>query len=285
MRILEGRTLSTMIKEQLQQEVIFLSQRGFRPPSLAAVVVGNDARSKHFVKKKGEACASVGINSHLIFLPEQTSQQALINEIHQLNNDSDIDAILVQLPLPEHFQKLAVLEALHELKDVDGLHPLNTGKFSCGQDVIVPCTPKGVLSLLQYNQISVKGKHVVIIGRSDLVGKPMAQLLLRENATVTICHSFTPHLENYTKTADILISAVGEAGLITPTMLKKGVVVVDIGISYVNGCLVGDVYNKERIADFQGIVDAITPVPGGVGPMTIVSLLQNCVEIYEKNYL
>lgn len=283
MKILEGGTLANIIKEKLKKEIAELSLVYHRPPSLIILVVGDDKQSKHFVQKKSEACSSVGIKSHLSFLPATITEQEFTAEIDKLNHNCEVDAILVQLPLPSHMDTQLVLESVCQYKDVDGLHPMNMGKYSCGQEVIIPCTPKGVWSLLCYHQILVSGKNVVIVGRSNLVGKPMAQLMLRENATVTICHSHTADLEQYTKQADILIVATGQAGLITANMLKKRVVVIDVGISCVDGCLVGDLYNRESIDELQDIVEAITPVPGGVGPMTVVSLLENCVQIYKRH--
>lgn len=282
MKIVKGTSLAMEIKEILKDKIALSSLHFHRSPSLALIMVGTDEHSKRYVQKKVAACEEVGIVPRLFSLPAATSQQELLNLVTSLNDDTATDGILVQLPLPPHIDKNLIINSIDNQKDVDGLHPLNIGKLASGQEAIIPCTPKGVLSLLRSLHISLNGKNAVVIGRSDLVGKPMAQLLLRENASVSICHSQTSDLETFTRNADILISAVGQANLILPHMLKKGVVVIDVGISTCNGRLAGDVFHPERLTELEDVVSIITAVPGGVGPMTVASLLENTFEIYHK---
>ncbi len=282
MKIVKGTSLAMEIKESLKEKIALSSLQFHRSPSLALILVGSDEQSKRYVQKKVAACEEVGIVPRLFSLPETTSQQELLNLVTSLNDDTATDGILVQLPLPPHIDKNLIINSIDSQKDVDGLHPFNIGKLTSGQEAIIPCTPKGVLSLLRSLHISLKGKNVVVIGRSDLVGKPMAQLLLRENASVTICHSHTSDLETFTRNADILISAVGQSNLILPHMLKKDVVVIDVGISTCNGRLVGDVFHPERLSELEEVVSIITAVPGGIGPITVAALLENTFEIYNK---
>lgn len=282
MKIVKGTSLAMEIKESLKEKIALSSLQFHRSPSLALILVGSDEQSKRYVQKKVAACEEVGIVPRLFSLPETTSQQELLNLVTSLNDDTATDGILVQLPLPPHIDKNLIINSIDSQKDVDGLHPFNIGKLTSGQEAIIPCTPKGVLSLLRSLHISLKGKNVVVIGRSDLVGKPMAQLLLRENASVTICHSHTSNLETFTRNADVLISAVGQSNLILPHMLKKGVVVIDVGISTWNGRLVGDVFHPERLSELEKVVSIITAVPGGIGPITVAALLENTFEIYYK---
>ncbi|MCD6183897.1 MAG: bifunctional methylenetetrahydrofolate dehydrogenase/methenyltetrahydrofolate cyclohydrolase FolD, partial [Thermovirga sp.] len=234
--------------------------------------------SKVYVGQKEKACKEVGFESFLYRLPEETTQQELLELVAKLNEDPKVHGILVQLPLPKHLNETEVIEAIRPEKDVDGFHPMNLGKLVAGLPCTVPCTPKGIMYLLEYYGIEIEGKNAVVVGRSNIVGKPVAHLLLQKNATVTICHSRTKNLEAITQEADILVVAAGRPHFITQHMVKKGAVVVDVGINRLESGLVGDV-------DFDGVrmkASWITPVPGGVGPMTIAMLLQNTLEMYER---
>lgn len=274
-QIIDGKLVSKKILENLSDEILFLAQK----PCLAVIIVGNDSASKIYVNLKKKKALELGIESIVVEMPETVSQEELLEKIEQLNNDKKVNAILVQLPLPQHIDTKIILEKITPLKDVDCFHPYNTGHIAAGtKPYVYPCTPKGIIRLLEYYNIPVEGKHAVVIGRSNIVGRPLAQMLLNENATVTICHSRTKNLEEITKTADILISAVGEKNLIKANMVKDGVVVIDVGMNRnEDNKLCGDVdfYNVEKKASF------ITPVPGGVGPMTICSLMQNTFDLYK----
>ncbi len=274
-QIIDGKLVSKKILENLSDEILFLAQK----PCLAVIIVGNDSASKIYVNLKKKKALELGIESIVVEMPETVSQEELLEKIEQLNNDKKVNAILVQLPLPQHIDTKIILEKITPLKDVDCFHPYNTGHIAAGtKPYVYPCTPKGIIRLLEYYNIPVEGKHAVVIGRSNIVGRPLAQMLLNENATVTICHSRTKNLEEITKTADILISAVGQRNLIKANMVKDGVVVIDVGMNRTeDNKLCGDVdfYNVEKKASF------ITPVPGGVGPMTICSLMQNTFDLYK----
>lgn len=274
-QIIDGKLVSKKILENLSDEILFLAQK----PCLAVIIVGNDSASKIYVNLKKKKALELGIESIVVEMPETVSQEELLEKIEQLNNDKKVNAILVQLPLPQHIDTKIILEKITPLKDVDCFHPYNTGHIAAGtKPYVYPCTPKGIIRLLEYYNIPVEGKHAVVIGRSNIVGRPLAQMLLNENATVTICHSRTKNLEEITKTADILISAVGQRNLIKANMVKDGVVVIDVGMNRnEDNKLCGDVdfYNVEKKASF------ITPVPGGVGPMTICSLMQNTFDLYK----
>lgn len=282
MRIMNGAALAKKIRSVLGIEIDFCKNKYGRSPKLSVILVGNDPASMTYVKNKGKACREVGIEDDLHFLPFSTSQDELLDLIHQLNEAPNVDGILVQLPLPKHIDKNVIISAIDYKKDVDGLHPMNVGLLNTSEDCIIPCTPKGILSLLKSENVSIAGKHVVIIGRSNLVGKPMAQLMLRENASVTICHTKTRDLSYLTRQGEILIVAIGCPNLINADMLKPGAVVVDVGINSVDGKMVGDVYNSIDVPSIEQKASAITPVPGGVGPMTIASLLENTFEIYRR---
>ena len=277
-QLIDGRLVSKKICENLSDEILFLSKK----PCLAVIIVGEDPASRIYVNLKRKKAQELGIKSIVEQMPIATSQQDLLNKIEQLNNDNEVNAILVQLPLPSHIDTKAVLEKINPLKDVDCFHPYNMGRIATGtKPYVYPCTPKGIIRLLEYYNIPPQGKHAVVIGRSNIVGRPVAQMLLNENATVTICHSKTANLAEITKTADILISAVGQKNLVKPDMVKEGVVVIDVGMNRTNeGKLCGDVdfYGVESKASF------ITPVPGGVGPMTICSLMQNTFDLYNIQY-
>jgi len=272
--IIDGKKISNEIKDELKLKVDKMKEEG-KQVTLAVVLVGNDPASKVYVANKKKACEYIGIRSLSYELPEQTSQEELLALVEKLNNDTDVNGILVQLPLPAHIDEEVVLAAISPAKDVDGFHPLNVGKLSIGQKGMVSCTPAGVIELLKRSGIDIEGKECVIIGRSNIVGKPMALLMLKENATVTVCHSRTKNLKEVTKRADILIVAMGKPRFINKDYVKEGAVVIDVGIHRdENNKLCGDV-------DYNDVVDhvsAITPVPGGVGPMTIAMLMKNCVE-------
>lgn len=277
-QLIDGRLVSKKIYENLSDEILFLSKK----PCLAVIIVGEDPASRIYVNLKRKKAQELGIKSIVEQMPAATSQQELLDKIEQLNNDNEVNAILVQLPLPSHIDTKAVLEKIDPLKDVDCFHPYNMGRIATGtKPYVYPCTPKGIIRLLEYYNIQPQGKHAVVIGRSNIVGRPVAQMLLNENATVTICHSKTANLAEITKTADILISAVGQKNLVKPDMVKEGVVVIDVGMNRTDeGKLCGDVdfYGVESKASF------ITPVPGGVGPMTICSLMQNTFDLYNIQY-
>ena len=272
---LDGKVVSAELKENIRSEVTFLRERKGIVPHLVVVIVGENPASKTYVRNKQRACEEVGIRSSVITLPEEVTEQALIQKIEALNRSPEVTGILVQLPLPQQIKTQTIIEAIDPAKDVDGLQPLNVGRLNSGLNGIIPCTPMGILTLLQHENIELAGKHVVIIGRSEIVGKPMAQLCLAHHATVTICHSKTKDLKNFTQQADILIVAIGRPQFVTADMVKEGAVVIDVGINRLeSGKLVGDV-------DFEQVepkTSYITPVPGGVGPMTIASLLSNTLK-------
>jgi len=282
MKILNGAALSKKIKSVLAIEIDYLVKKHGRAPKLCIILAGDDPASTSYVKSKQKSCNEIGMLCDLNLLPYSTSQDELLALIGVLNNDPETDGILVQLPLPKHIDQDVILQAIDYKKDVDGLHPMNVGLLNRSGEAIIPCTPKGILSLLKAEDIPITGKHCVIIGRSNLVGKPMAQLMLRENASVTVCHSKTRDLPHLTRQGEILIIAIGHPNLLNADMLKKGAVVVDVGINSVYGKLVGDLYNSIDVKDIEKKAAAITPVPGGVGPMTIASLLENVVEIYKR---
>jgi len=282
MKILNGAALAKKIKSVLAIEIEYLVKKHERSPKLCIILTGDDPASASYVKSKQKSCNEIGILCDLKTLPFSTSQDELLALIETLNNDPDTDAILVQLPLPKHIDQNVILDAIDYKKDVDGLHPMNVGLLNRPDEGIIPCTPKGILSLLKAEDVPITGKHCVVIGRSNLVGKPMAQLMLRENASVTVCHSKTKDLAYLTKQGEILIIAIGHPNLVNADMLKEGAVVVDVGINSVDGKLVGDIYNSIDVTNIEKKAAAITPVPGGVGPMTVASLLENVVEIYKK---
>lgn len=272
--IVNGKQISEMIKDELKERVSELKSSNIFI-TLAVIQVGEDKASSVYVENKKKACEYIGISSKSYHLSSDTSEDELLALIKELNKDSDINGILVQLPLPKHIDEDKVIHSIDPNKDVDGFHPVNVGRLSIGTKGFVSCTPQGVIELLKRSNISIEGKECVIVGRSNIVGKPMAMLLLRENGTVTICHSKTKDLKEVTKRADILIVAIGKAKFITSEYVKEGAVVIDVGIHRgEDNKLCGDVdYN-----DVFDKVSAITPVPGGVGPMTIAMLMNNCVE-------
>ncbi len=270
-KIIDGKSISLQVREIIKKETLALMEQGVRP-GLAVVIVGEDSASKVYVRNKIKACEEVGFYSENYALPEETAEDDLLSLVQQLNKDPAIHGILVQLPLPKHLDANKVIAAIDPKKDVDAFHVQNVGKIMLGQYDFLPCTPAGVMKLLEYSGIDVAGKDCVVVGRSNIVGKPQAMLLLHANATVQICHSKTKDLAQKTAAADVLIVAIGKAKFITADMIKEGAIVIDVGMNRdENGKLCGDV-------DFDGCfakASYITPVPGGVGPMTISMLMQN----------
>ncbi|KMK76996.1 bifunctional methylenetetrahydrofolate dehydrogenase/methenyltetrahydrofolate cyclohydrolase FolD [Alkalihalobacillus pseudalcaliphilus] len=279
-KILNGKEIAKSKRADIKVKVDSLKKKGIIP-GLAVILVGEDSASQTYVRSKQKACQTAGIHSVLIELPESTSEQQLLTEIERLNQDQSIDGILVQLPLPTQISEYAILEKITPHKDVDGFHPSNIGKLVIGERGFIPCTPYGILEMLRASEVHIEGKHVVVVGRSNIVGKPVGQLLLNEHATVTYCHSKTENLEMITSQADILIVAVGRARFIKATAVKKGAVVIDVGINRVQEQLVGDVDFHE----VKEVASYITPVPGGVGPMTITMLLENTVQSASRREL
>lgn len=272
--IIDGKKISGLIKDELKEKVATLRQKGI-DVTLCVIQVGADPASTIYVNNKKKACEYIGIKSLSYELPEETTEEELIELIKELNEQPNVNGILVQLPLPKHINEDKILETISPDKDVDGFHPQSVGRLSLGQKGFVSCTPAGIIQLLKRYDIPIEGKECVIVGRSNIVGKPMAMLMLRENATITVCHSRTKNLSEITKRADILIVAIGKPKFITREYVKEGAVVIDVGIHRNEANkLCGDV-------DFEDVLDkvhAITPVPGGVGPMTIAMLMYNCVE-------
>ncbi len=278
LNILDGKALSLEIKNRCKEDVALLKNEGITP-GLAVMIVGDDPASHTYVSMKEKSCKEVGIYSIVHKMPDDISQEKILETIAMMNKNPNIDGILVQLPLPKHIDSEAVLGAIDPQKDVDGFHPTNVGNLVLGLDGFVPCTPLGVMELLEKYDIDPQGKDVCIVGASNIVGKPMLNLLLNANATVDICHIYTKDLASHTKRAEILIVGVGKAGLITEDMVKEGAIIIDIGINRLdNGKLAGDV-EYDAVADKCSY---ITPVPGGVGPMTIAMLLQNTVKAAKK---
>lgn len=276
--IINGKEIGQAIRQSIAKRVVSLKEQGLTP-GLAVVLVGDNQASATYVRNKQKSCEEMGMFSELIKLPEETTQEELLAQIERLNTREDIHGILVQLPLPKHIDEDTVIATIAVDKDVDGFSPVSVGKMMLGQETFLPCTPFGVMKLLEYSGIEIAGKHAVIVGRSHIVGKPMGQLLLQKDATVTYTHSKTPDLPSFTKQADILIAAVGRANFITKEHVKEGAVVIDVGINRdENNKLCGDVNFNE----IDGIASHITPVPGGVGPMTITMLLFNTVQATEN---
>lgn len=270
-QIIDGKKVSAEVKARVADEVAALKEKGVTP-GLAVIIVGDDSASQVYVRNKEKACAETGMYSEKYALPAETTQEELLNLVKELNGKKEISGILCQLPLPSHLNSDIVINAIDPIKDVDAFHPVNVGKIMIGDYAFLPCTPAGVMELIKSVGVDPEGKNCVVVGRSNIVGKPMAMLLLHKNATVTICHSKTVNLSEITKQADILVAAVGRAKFITGDMIKPGAVVIDVGMNHdENGKLCGDV-------DFESAektAGAITPVPGGVGPMTIAMLMEN----------
>ncbi|HJC91707.1 bifunctional methylenetetrahydrofolate dehydrogenase/methenyltetrahydrofolate cyclohydrolase FolD [Mediterraneibacter glycyrrhizinilyticus] len=273
-QLIDGKRISQEIKDELKIEVQKMKEQGISV-CLAVVQVGNDPASTVYVRNKKKACAYVGIESRAYELPEETTEEELVKLVEELNQDDTVNGILVQLPLPRHINEDRIIRTISPDKDVDGFHPVSVGRLWIGEKGFVSCTPAGIIQLLKRSGIEIEGKNCVIVGRSNIVGKPMAALLLRENGTVTVTHSRTKNLSEVTSKADILIAAIGKARFITAEYVKDGAVVIDVGMNRdEEGHLCGDVDFK----DVEAKVSAITPVPGGVGPMTIAMLMNNCVE-------
>ena len=278
-KIIDGKAISAEIKEELKEKVAEYKKQGVEI-TLAVVKVGNDPASAVYVRNKEKACEYVGITSRTLALPEETTEEELLKVVNDLNEDKAVNGILVQLPLPKHIDESKVLLAIDSNKDVDGFHPVNVGKMVIGEETFLPCTPAGIIEMLKRTDVEISGKECVVIGRSNIVGKPMSMLMLKENATVTIAHSRTKDLKEVTKRADILVDAIGKAKFVTADYVKEGAVIIDVGMDRdENGKLCGDV-------DFDSVsqvASAITPVPGGVGPMTVTMLLVNCLRSVELN--
>ena len=276
-QIIDGKLVSQSVKDRIREKVAFLKAQG-KEITLAVIIVGDDPASRVYVNNKKKACAYVGFRSIEYALPAETTQEELIALIRELNDREDVNGILCQLPVPQHIDDKAVIAAIDVKKDVDAFSSVNVGQIMIGDYDFLPCTPAGVMEMLHYYNIEISGKNCVVIGRSNIVGKPMAMLLLHENGTVTITHSRTRNLADFTKNADILVAAVGRAGFVTADMVKDGAVVIDVGMNRnADGKLCGDV-------DFDSVAEKcsyITPVPGGVGPMTIAMLMQNTLKAFE----
>lgn len=272
-QVLDGKRIAEQIEKQLFNEMTQLEGQGIIP-GLAVVLVGEDPASLVYVGHKAKTCRKLGIYSEVLRLPETVTTEELIDKIQILNSRPEVHGILVQLPLPEHIDEQLILEAISPAKDVDGFHPVNVGLLSLGRESFVPCTPLGIMEMLKLSAIDIAGKHAVIIGRSNIVGKPLAALFLAHNATVTVCHSHTTQLEKITQTADILVAAVGKSEFVTSKMVKEGATVIDVGINRQGKKLIGDV----AFAEVEKIAGAITPVPGGVGPLTIMMLMANTIK-------
>ena len=278
--IISGKELSKNIKDGLAEKVIALDKEYGRTPNLVVVLIGDDPGSVSYVTGKAKAATEVGIRNTTIRRDVTITQEELLSLVAELNSDDDVDGILVQLPLPKHIDEQKVIAAISPEKDVDAFHPLNVASLWLKQPCILPCTPKGIIKLLKFAGVDIAGKEAVVVGRSNIVGQPVAKLLLEENATVTVAHSKTVNLAEVTRRADILVVAIGRERFVTADMIKPGAVVIDVGVNRDsrNGKLCGDVDFEEA----QHVASAITPVPGGVGPMTIACLMENTVEAFEK---
>jgi len=277
MMIIDGKKEAALLREEIKKEILLLKEKTKKVPGLSVILIGDFTPSQIYVKNKEKNSKEVGINSEVIKYPKDITEQEVLNKIKELNNNPEVSGILVQLPLPKHINKEKIINAIHPKKDVDGFNPINVGNLASGYEAIIPCTPLGCLHLIKKIEKNLTGKHAVVIGRSNLNGKPMAQLLLRENCTVTIVHSKTKDLKAECQKADILVAAVGKANLVKGDWVKKDSIIIDVGINKVEEKIVGDV-------DFESVkekVKAITPVPGGVGPMTIACLLKNTLECFK----
>jgi methylenetetrahydrofolate dehydrogenase (NADP+)/methenyltetrahydrofolate cyclohydrolase len=299
-RILDGAAIASAIKDEVTATVHALAKKGIRP-GLAAVLVGHDPASQIYVRSKVQTCAELGLYSDLITPPDTVTTEEMFDLVKSLNARDDIDGILIQLPLPRQVDAKALLDAVDPNKDVDGFHPVNAGRLQAGRPALAPCTPAGVIEILRRSHIPIAGAHAVVVGRSDTVGKPAALLLLHQNATVTICHSKTRDLAAVTRTADILIAAIGRAGFITPEMVKPGATIIDVGINRITDKTEFERFfagNAKREAAFEKrgstivgdvhplaykLAEAYTPVPGGVGPLTIAMLMANTVSLAERH--
>jgi methylenetetrahydrofolate dehydrogenase (NADP+)/methenyltetrahydrofolate cyclohydrolase len=277
MSLIDGKKVAKEIRSAIGEEVALLKKKSGNVPGLATVLVGEDPASAVYVRSKNKICKELGFISLEHTLPENTEEKDLLALVDELNRNEAISGILVQLPLPKHIDSIKILEAIDPAKDVDGFHPESMGRLMMGTAVLAPCTPSGIIEMLDRYEIEIEGRHAVVLGRSNIVGKPVAMLLLHRNATVTICHSRTKDLSTVTRTADILIAAVGRPNMVTADMVKEGAVVIDVGINRVDGKLVGDV----AFAEVEPKASLITPVPGGVGPMTIAMLMHNTLKAFK----
>ena len=275
--IIDGKKESAILREEIKKEIANLKAKTNKSPGLTVILIGNFAPSKIYVKNKEKNSKEVGINSEVIRYSKDVTEQEVLEKIEELNNNKDVSGILVQLPLPPQISKEKIINAISPLKDVDGFHPVNVGNLASGYKAVVPCTPLGCLLLIKKVEKDLSGKHAVILGRSNLNGKPMAQLLLKENCTVTIVHSKTKNLREECQKADILVAAVGVANLVKSDWVKEDSIIIDVGINKVGDKLVGDV----QFDEIKNKVKAITPVPGGVGPMTIACLLKNTLDCFK----
>lgn len=287
MELIDGKKTSTEIKQEIAEEVKKIIANGGRAPHLAAVLVGHDGGSETYVAHKIKSCEEVGFKSSLIRFEDDVTEEELLKTVEKLNNDSDVDGFIVQLPLPKHIDEQKVIEAIDPKKDVDGFHPVNLGKLVAGLDTFVSATPSGIVDLLKRYNVKTAGKHCVIIGRSNIVGRPLSILMSQKgiDATVTVCHSRTENLKEITKTADILVAAIGRPGFVTADMVKEGAVVIDVGTTRVKSDQTKSGWKLKGDVDFDEVskkVSLITPVPGGVGPMTICSLLKNTLKAGKK---
>jgi methylenetetrahydrofolate dehydrogenase (NADP+)/methenyltetrahydrofolate cyclohydrolase len=290
MILLDGKVAAAAIKEELKAATQAIVQLGKRPPHLAAILVGNNGASETYVASKVKNCEETGFLSTLIRLPQEVPEKDLLEKIGQLNADAGIDGILVQLPLPQHISESVIIQAIHPNKDVDGFHPISAGKLVQGLPTFIPATPYGILLLIEHFQLPTKGKHAVVIGRSNIVGRPMSILLSSNipygNCTVTLCHSHTPDLAALTRQADILVAALGKPGFIKADMVKPGAIVIDVGITRVDDATAKKGFRIKGDVAFDEVAplcNAITPVPGGVGLMTIAGLLKNTLQAYQQN--
>ena len=279
MVLIDGKKVSAEVRVCLAKEVKELKEKTGRVPGLATVLVGDDPASAVYVRNKNKICRELGFKSFEQKLSLDTSEAKLLQLIKELNSNNDIHGILVQLPLPNQIDSEKILQAIDPNKDVDGFHPINVGKLVVGNALLTPCTPSGIIKLLDHYEIDISGKHAVVLGRSNIVGKPVSMLLLQRNATITICHSRTKNLEEITRSADILVAAIGRANFVTENMVRKGAIVIDVGINRVDGKLTGDI-NFEPVSKKASY---ITPVPGGVGPMTIALLMENTLKAFKKS--
>lgn len=289
MQLIDGKALSKTIKEELKGQVAELTAAGHRPPHLVAILVGENPASQVYVRSKTKACNQIGYRSTELVYEADITEKFLLEKLDSLNSDPEVDGILVQLPLPEHIEANKVIERIVPEKDVDGFHPVNIGRMAKNLPALLPATPAGILEMLKRYEIPTKGKHCVVVGRSNIVGSPMSILMARNNypgnCTVTITHIHTENLKHHTLQADILIVAVGKVNLITPDMVKEGAVVIDVGINRIEDASRKKGYRLVGDVDFEGLKDKVsfmTPVPGGVGPMTIASLLQNTIAAYKS---
>ena len=279
--IIDGKKEAELLREEIKKEVLEIKETKNKVPGLTVILIGNYTPSQIYVKNKEKNSKEVGMNSDVIKYPDDVTEKEILDKIKELNNDQNVSGILVQLPLPKQIDKEKIINAIHPSKDVDGFNPVNVGNLSSGYQGLVPCTPMGCLMLIKKVEKNLSGKHAVIIGRSNLNGKPMAQLLLKENCTVTIVHSKTKNLQQECLKADILVAAVGVPNLVKKDWVKKDAIVIDVGINKLNDKIVGDV-EFDQVKD---IAKAITPVPGGVGPMTIACLLKNTLECFKASQI